>query len=46
MPMWLSILCAVLMGAAGIAVLILAWKIYRTKDPEEEKPSDSMNSLK
>ena len=37
MPMWLSILCA---------VLILAWKIYRTKDPEEEKPSDSMNSLK
>ncbi len=46
MPLWLSILCAVLMGAAGIAVLILAWKIYRTKDPEEEKPSDSMNSLK
>ncbi len=40
MPVWASILCAVLLGGAGIAVLILAWKIYRTKEPEEEKTED------
>lgn len=41
MAMWVCILFTVLMGVGGIAVLLLAWKIYKTKDPEEpENPED------
>lgn len=40
MALWVSILCTAFLGCAGIAVLVLAWKIYRTKDAEEEKPED------
>ncbi len=47
MAMWLCILLAVLMSAAGIAVLILAWKVYRTKEPEEEeKAPENPNAMK
>lgn len=46
MAMWLSILCTVLLGGAGIAVLILAWKIYRTKDADEEDQTEDPKALK
>ena len=44
MAMWVCILCTVFLAAAGTAVLILAWKVYKTKDPEEkEEPEDPKN---
>ena len=46
MAMWLCVLCTVLMGCAGIAVLILAWKVYKTKDQEEEEKPEDPNALK
>ena len=46
MAMWVCILFTVLMGAAGIAVLLLAWKIYRTKDPEEPENPEDPNAIK
>jgi len=47
MAMWVCILCTILLGSSGIAVLILAWKIYRTKDSEtEEEPPQDPNALK
>ena len=48
MPMWVCILCTILLGAAGIGVLILAWKIYRTKDPDEgeAKKNENPDALK
>ena len=41
-----SMLMTVLLGGAGIAVLVLAWKIYRTKDPDEEERTEDPNALK
>lgn len=46
MPMWACILFTLLLGGAGIAVLFLAWKIYRTKDPEEEEKPEDPESIK
>ena len=46
MAMWVCILCMILLGGAGIAVLVLAWKIYKTKDPEEEEKHEDPNALK
>ena len=46
MAMWLCVLCTVLMGCAGIAVLILAWKVYKTKEPEEDEKPEDPNALK
>ena len=46
MAMWLCILLVILMGAAGIAVLILAWKVYRTKEPEEDEKAEDPNAIK
>ena len=46
MAMWLCVLCTVLMGCAGIAVLILAWKVYKTKDAEEDEKPEDPNALK
>ena len=46
MPIWTCILFTVLLGGAGIAVLILAWKVYRTKDPEEQEKQADPNALK
>ena len=46
MAMWLCILCTILLGGAGIAVLILAWKVYKTKDQEEEEKPEDPNALK
>jgi len=41
MAMWLCILAVVFFGIAGITVLILAWKISRKKDEEEEAPKET-----
>ena len=41
MAMWLCILLVILMGAAGIAVLILAWK-----EPEEDEKPEDPNAIK
>ena len=46
MAMWVCILSTVLLGSAGIVVLVLAWKIYRTKDPDEEERTEDPNALK
>ena len=46
MAMWLCVLCTVLMGCAGTAVLILAWKVYKTKDPDEDEKPEDPNALK
>ena len=46
MALWVSILCTALLGCAGIAVLVLAWKIYRTKDTDEEDKKEDPNALK
>ena len=46
MPIWTCILFTVLLGGAGIAVLFLAWKVYRIKDPEEEEKHEDPNALK
>ena len=46
MAMWVCVLCTVLLGCAGIAVLVLAWKVYKTKDPEEEEKPEDPNALK
>ena len=46
MPIWTCIFFTVLLGGAGIAVLILAWKVYRTKDPEEQEKQEDPNALK
>ena len=46
MAMWVCVLSTVLLGGAGIAVLVLAWKIYRTKDPDEEERTEDPNALK
>ena len=46
MAMWVCVLCTVLLGCAGIAVLVLAWKVYKTKEPEEEEKPEDPNALK
>ena len=46
MAMWVCVLSTVLLGGAGIAVLVLACKIYRTKDPDEEERTEDPNALK
>lgn len=47
MAMWLCVLFTILLGGAGIAVLALAWKIYRTKDTEEgEKKTEDPDAIK
>ena len=46
MAMWVCVLCTVLLGCAGIAVLVLAWKVYKTRDPEEEEKPEDPNALK
>jgi len=48
MAMWLCILAVVFFGIAGITVLILAWKISRKKDEEEEQtdPPEDGKALK
>ena len=46
MAMWVCVLCTVLLGCAGIAVLVLTWKVYKTKDPEEEEKPEDPNALK
>ena len=46
MAMWVCILCVVLLGGAGIAVLVLAWKVYRTKDSEDEEKPEDPDTLK
>ena len=46
MAMWLCVLCTVLLGGAGAGVLILAWKVYKTKDPDEDEKPEDPNALK
>ena len=46
MAMWTCILFTILLGGGGIAVLVLAWKIYRTKETEEQETNDDSNDLK
>ena len=47
MALWVCILAVIFFAAAGIAVLVFAWKVYRTKDKEEdEQPSDDPKALK
>ena len=46
MAMWLCILFTIFLGCAGIAVLVLAWKIYKTKDPEKDEKQEDPNALK
>ena len=46
MAMWVCVLCTVLLGCAGIAVLVLAWKVYKTREPEEEEKPEDPNALK
>ena len=46
MPVWTCILFTVLLGGAGIAVLLLAWKVYKTRDLEEEEKPEDPNALK
>ena len=46
MAMWVCVLCTILLGCAGIAVLVLAWKVYKTKDQEEEEKPEDPNALK
>lgn len=46
MPIWTCILFTVLLGGAGIAVLLLAWKVYRTKDPDEPEEHEDPDTLK
>ena len=46
MAMWVSILCTVFLGAAGIAVLVLAWKVSKTKDTDEEEKKEDPDKLK
>ena len=46
MAMWVCVLCTVLLGGAGIAVLVLAWKVYKTKDTEEEQKPEDPGTLK
>ena len=46
MAMWLCILLTILMGVGGIGVLLLAWKVYRTKEPEETEPPEDTDNIK
>ena len=46
MQMWLCVLFTILLGGAGIAVLVLAWRVYKTKDPDEEEKKEDPNALK
>ena len=48
MPDWACYLAAGFFVIAGIAVLIYAWKVFRTKDEEEkeQKSQDETSSLK
>ena len=46
MSLWLCILAVAFFGISGIAVLIYAWKIYRTKDQEEKETDENQNELK
>ncbi len=48
MALWLCIVAVAFFGIAGIAVLIYAWKIYRTKDKDdqEEDSPENQNALK
>jgi len=46
MAMWVCILFTILMGVGGIAVLLLAWKIYRTKEPEKTEQPEEPDKLK
>ena len=46
MELWVCILAVAFFGISGIAILIYAWKIYRTKDKEEEEPREDSSSLK
>ena len=43
---WACVLFAVILGGGGIAVLVLAWKTYSTKEPEEEHETDYPDELK
>ena len=40
MPMWACILFTILLGGGGIAVIVLAWKIYRTKEKVGEDKTE------
>ena len=46
MPMWACILCAAFLGCAGAAVLFLAWRVYKTKDQDEEKTAEDTKTIK
>ena len=46
MQMWVCVLFTVLLGAAGIAVLVLAWRVYRAKEPEETEGPEEPKTLK
>ena len=46
MAMWTAVLCTAFLGAAGIAVLVLAWKVSKTKDPEDKEEPEDQNKLK
>ncbi len=46
MPIWAAVLCTAFLGAAGIAVLALAWKVSKTKDPEDKEEPEDQNKLK
>ena len=46
MPMWLCILCAVLMAAAGVAILVLSWKTNKAKDEEETNEPEDPKGMK
>ena len=46
MALWLCILAVAFFGICGLAVLIYAWKIYRTKDQENEEQNENPNNLK
>ena len=46
MAMWTAVLCTAFLGAAGIAVLVLAWKVSKTKDPGDKEEPEDQNKLK
>ena len=46
MAEWACILFSVILGGGGIAVLVLAWTIFRAKEPEEEQETDHPDTLK